>query len=116
MAIAISRFVAIFLTSFIVYFLRGRNFGLDKRSLSVIWYTGLIRGTISVALALQINSKNSLILVTTTLTIALSTTLVFSNLISWFTRYIKLEANASQEYFDLMPNSEEDSQSSCFKI
>ena len=86
------------------------------RSIAVIWYTGLIRGTIAVALALQIHSSNSFVLVTTTLTIALTTTLIFSNLISSFTRYIKLESNNSQEYFDLMPNNEEPSENYCFKL
>lgn len=116
LVIGLARFIGIYFTSLCTYLLRGRKFGLNTRSIAVIWYTGLIRGTIAVALALQIHSSNSFVLVTTTLTIALTTTLIFSNLISSFTRYIKLESNNSQEYFDLMPNNEEPSENCCFKL
>ena len=114
--IAIARFFATFVTSFCTYMIRGRKFGIDKRSLAMIWYTGIIRGIIAVALALQIRSQNAFELVTTTLTIALSTTLIFSNLISAFARYIKLEASLSQEYFDLMPSAEENNPNFCYRM
>lgn len=105
-AIILGRVFAVFVNSFIVYLIKNRSFGLDKSSLGVIWYAGLIRGTIAIALALQIHTKNQLIIVSTTLAIALFTTLFFSNLITSFTRYVKLETNSSQKYFDLMPNQD----------
>ena len=105
-AIILGRIFAVFINSFIVYLIKNRSFGLDKSSLGVIWYAGLIRGTIAIALALQIHTKNQLIIVSTTLAIALFTTLFFSNLITSFTRYVKLETNSSQKYFDLMPNQD----------
>lgn len=115
-AITIGRFFAVFFNSFVVYAIKRGSFGLDKRSISVVWYAGLIRGTIAVALALQIHSENSLVIVTTTLIIALATTLCFSNLISAFTRYVRLEANVSLQYFDLMPNSERQDRSYCIRM
>lgn len=114
--IAISRFAAVVVSSVVLYFLQGRVLDLDKRSLYMIWYSGLIRGTIAVALALQISSNNAVVLVTTTLIIALTTTLVFSNLISRFARYIKLESNVLQGYFDLVPSLENRDQSYCYKV
>jgi len=115
-AVVIGRSFSIFLPSFIVYLLRGRNFGLEKSSISVIWYAGLIRGTIAIALALQITSKNRLIIVSTTLVIALFTTVFFSNCVSAFTRKVKLESTTSEKYFDLMPALEVSDKSRCIAV
>lgn len=115
-AVVIGRFFSIFLPSFIVYLVRGRSFGLDKSSISVIWYAGLIRGTIAIALALQITSKNRLIIVSTTLVIALFTTIFFSNCVSAFTRKVKLESTTSEKYFDLMPALEISDKNRCMTV
>jgi NhaP-type Na+/H+ or K+/H+ antiporter len=105
-AIVIGRAFAVFFNSFLVYFMKNRSFGLDRSSLCVIWYAGLIRGTIAIALALQIKSESQLVIVSTTLAISLFTTLFFSNFVSAFSRYVKLESSSSQKYFDLMPNQD----------
>jgi len=102
-AMVVGRAASIFMSSAIVYLLQWGHFGLDSKSICVAWFTGLIRGAIAFALVLQIESEHQKVLVSTTLGIALLTTICLTNLLSPYTRFIGLESSSSQEiYFELM--------------
>ncbi len=110
-AMMIARGASVFISSAFVYFLQCRRFGLDLKNILVIWFSGLIRGAVAFALVLQISSDNEGVLVTTTMGISLLTTLVFTNILVPFTKFIGLEETAAEKiYFELMAaqNSKQD--------
>ena len=103
-AMILGRTVSIFVSSAFVYILQCGKFGLDFKSVSVVWFGGLIRGSVAFAMVLQIESdKYYNVLVSTTLGISLISTLGLSNVMTLYTRFVGLEKNASEGiYFELM--------------
>ena len=102
-AMILGRAASIFISSTFIYIIQWGHFGLDYKSVSVAWFGGLIRGSVAFAMVLQIDSESKNVLVSTTLGIALITTIGFSNAMALYTRFIGLEKNSSEEiYFELM--------------
>jgi solute carrier family 9 (sodium/hydrogen exchanger), member 6/7 len=102
-AVILGRGASIFISTAFVYLIQRGHFGLDYKSISVVWFGGLIRGSVAFAMVLQIESPNSDILVSTTLGIALVTTVGLGNLMNFYTKLIGLEQNSSEGiYFELI--------------
>mmetsp|Transcript_1646 Transcript_1646/g.2673 ORF Transcript_1646/g.2673 Transcript_1646/m.2673 type:complete len:497 (-) Transcript_1646:19-1509(-) len=102
-AMALGRAASILISSALVYLIQCGHFGLDTKNICVAWFSGLIRGAIAFALVLQVESEHQNVLISTTLGIAIVTTVGLSNLMGPYTRFVGLEAKPSQEiYFELM--------------
>ena len=58
LALAVSRFVVVFLLP-IIFSLLGRDFGMQVSQLKICWFSGLIRGAIAFGLSYKIQTKNA---------------------------------------------------------
>ena len=79
------------------------------KQLTLIWFSGIIRGAIAFALSLQINTKispNASLLVSSTLVVVLTTTLLFGGMMSAFARIIGINREKTpKSYRKLINNS-----------
>ena len=75
-----------------VYYIRKKPFPLNPPELKVCWYSGLVRGVIAFALALQVESTNRDFLVTVVLVTVLITTILGSSLLKTFCDCIGLKS------------------------
>ena len=57
----------------------------------VAWFSGLIRGAVAFALVLQIESEQKDVVISTTLAIAIFTTIILSTLLGPYTKFVGLE-------------------------
>lgn len=89
----LARAIGVFLPSLAVGICSGFKTNISLKQLTLIWFSGSIRGAIAFALSLQINpslSPNSGLLVSSTLIVVLFTTLLFGGLMPLFTKIIGL--------------------------
>lgn len=104
LSVLVARAASILLSSGLVFLVQKFKFGLDTPYICVIWYSGIIRGAVAFAMSLQITSKHSTILRSTTMGIVLITTLVLSNLLGALTQCLGLKpAQPSSIYLELIP-------------
>jgi NhaP-type Na+/H+ or K+/H+ antiporter len=76
----------------VVYQCTKRSFPLNSKELKVCWYSGLVRGVIAFALALQIETDNENFIITVVLVIVMITTLVGASLLKTFCEWIGLKS------------------------
>jgi NhaP-type Na+/H+ or K+/H+ antiporter len=73
-----------------------KTFPLNNKELKVCWYSGLVRGVIAFALALQIESSNEDFISTIVLVIVMITTLVGSSFLKTFCECIGLQSEVGE--------------------
>lgn len=74
-----------------IYHLRKKTFPLNKEELKVCWYSGMVRGVIAFALALQVESDHRDYIVTIVVFTVLITTIFGSSLLKSFCNWIGLK-------------------------
>ncbi len=75
-----------------IYYLRKKQFPLNNPELKVCWYSGMVRGVIAFALALQVESTSQDFVVTIVLFTVLITTILGSSLLKTFCNCIGLKS------------------------
>jgi len=75
-----------------IYYIRKKPFPLNPPELKVCWYSGLVRGVIAFALALQVESMNQDFVVTVVLFTVLITTILGSSFLKSFCDCIGLKS------------------------
>lgn len=107
-SVLIARGTSILFSSGLAYLIQGFKFGLKWDYICVIWYSGVIRGAVAFAMALQISSSNSTILRSSTMGIVLLTTLCLSNLLGALCNFLGLKVAKSRSiYLELIPKTQE---------
>lgn len=76
-----------------IYACTKKSFPLNSKELKVCWYSGLVRGVIAFALALQIDSENEDYIVTIVLVIVMLTTLIGASFLKTFCDWIGLRSD-----------------------
>jgi len=112
-ACIVARACSIFGTSFIFWLFKRKNFRLELRQLTLIWFSGCIRGAIAFALCLQIETEGRSILVSTTLAIVLTTTLILSAMMPSFANwlgFVNVDPDATPQYRELLESRQLTSQ------
>jgi NhaP-type Na+/H+ or K+/H+ antiporter len=87
----IARAAAVFIPSLFLGLCSRFNTRLSLRELTLIWFSGIIRGAIAFALSLQVNPKLSpqaSLLISSTLVVVLVTSLLFGGLMSVFSKFL----------------------------
>lgn len=103
----VGRAVSVFFSSAVGYLIQCRRFGLSLKEVYVLFFSGLIRGAIAFALVLHIESSNVHVMMSTTMGIAIFTTVVLSALLGPFTNFIGLEATSEEIYGDIVDSTVE---------
>lgn len=88
LGVMLARAVSVFLLAAVARMIRGPKWQVSFQELSIIWWSGLIRGTIALALVLQVKTRHYQLLISTTLGVVLVTTLILGGLTSCYFRWM----------------------------
>lgn len=108
----VTRAVSVFVPAFLVGLCTRFKIGISIKQLTLIWFSGIIRGAIAFALSLTVSEKfcpQKSLLVSSTLVVVLVTTVIFGGLMSIFANVIGLESEVqprSEETDHLMQNGD----------
>jgi hypothetical protein len=95
----IARACSVFIPTLILSLFNKFDLRIKMKQVSLIWFSGIIRGAIAFGLSMQINkdiAPNRSLMVSTTLLIVLITTLVLGGSMSIFTKVIGLKVETNQ--------------------
>lgn len=111
LSIPIFRFLSIVLIP-LIHKIIGKAYPLSTQERKMLWYSGLMRGVISFALSLQINSANREYMVTISLFVVMTTTVSVATFLQSFAKAIGLgeiglirfgELREEEKQIELMP-------------